>query len=238
MLSALLSASSAVLSVQAVRAIDAHPMRNDGAMDPDPSLARTLRRTVLVVALLNLAYFFVEVGVALSIGSVSLFADSVDFLEDTAVNLLIFAALGLGLRHRSMVGRLMAVIILAPAAAAAWQAVTKFGNPEPPDVVSLVVTAGGAVVVNFACAWLLARVRHHGGSLSTAAFLAARNDVVINLLIIVMGVLTAVTASGWPDIVLGLVIIALNVTAAKEVWEVAGEEHLAAKALAGDIDDD
>lgn len=34
-----------------------------------------------IVALLNLAYFFVEFTVALIIGSVSLFADSVDFLE-------------------------------------------------------------------------------------------------------------------------------------------------------------
>ena len=131
----------------------------------------------------------------------------------------------------------MALIILAPAAAAIWQAFTKVGNPEPPDVVSLVVTAGGAVVVNFVCSWLLARVRHHGGSLPTAAFLAARNDVVVNLLIIVMGVLTAVTASGWPDIVLGVVIVALNLTAAKrECGNRRGQ--LAARALAGDIDDD
>lgn len=45
-----------------------------------------LRRIVLLVALLNLGYFGVEFVVALKIGSVSLFADSVDFLEDiTAV---------------------------------------------------------------------------------------------------------------------------------------------------------
>jgi Co/Zn/Cd efflux system component len=57
-------------------------------------VTRSLRRTVLLVAALNFAYFWVEMGVALAIGSVSLFADSVDFLEDTAVNLLIFIALG------------------------------------------------------------------------------------------------------------------------------------------------
>jgi Co/Zn/Cd efflux system component len=49
-----------------------------------------------------------------------------------------------------------------------------------------------------------------------------------------MAGITAWTASGWPDIVLGLVIIALGVTAAKEVWELATEERLAAKALAGE----
>ena len=56
--------------------------------------ARRLRRIVLVVAALNLSYFFVEFTVALVAGSVSLLADSVDFLEDTAINLLIFLALG------------------------------------------------------------------------------------------------------------------------------------------------
>ena len=41
---------------------------------------RGFRRTVLLVALLNLGYFAVEFVVARLIGSVSLFADSVDFL--------------------------------------------------------------------------------------------------------------------------------------------------------------
>lgn len=54
-----------------------------------------------------------------------------------------------------------------------------------------------------------------------------------------MAFVTATTKSGWPDIILGLFIVVLNLTAAKEVWEVAGEEELAAKALAGEeIDDD
>jgi len=41
-----------------------------------------LRRVVRLVALLNLAYFGIEFSVSLAIGSVSLFADSVHFLED------------------------------------------------------------------------------------------------------------------------------------------------------------
>jgi Co/Zn/Cd efflux system component len=53
-----------------------------------------------------------------------------------------------------------------------------------------------------------------------------------------MAVLTAWTGSGWPDIVLGLVIVLVNGTAALEVWRLAGEERLAARALAGeDLDD-
>ena len=45
-----------------------------------------LRRAVTWAAALNLAWFGVEFGVARAIGSVSLFADSIDFLEDASVN--------------------------------------------------------------------------------------------------------------------------------------------------------
>ena len=195
---------------------------------------RQLRHTVLLVASLNLAYFFVEIGVALAIGSVSLFADSVDFLEDTAVNLLIVVALGWSAHRQALMGKVMAGIILVPAGAALWQAVAKFSDPSPPDPLSLALTAGGAIVVNTACALLLAQMRAHGSSMSHAAYLAARNDVVANALIIAMAATTAWTVSGWPDIVLGIVIVLINGAAAKEVWEVAEEERLAAKALAGE----
>ena len=64
------------------------------ALNDDASGESGLRRVVRLVALLNLGYFVVEFAVALRIGSVSLFADSVDFLEDASVNLLILATLG------------------------------------------------------------------------------------------------------------------------------------------------
>jgi Co/Zn/Cd efflux system component len=106
--------------------------------EPDPSspdavagTASRLRRVVLIVAGLNFAYFFVEFTVALTAGSVSLLADSVDFLEDTSVNLLIFIALGWPMVHRSVMGKVMAALILGPAVLAGWQAIERFGHPTP-----------------------------------------------------------------------------------------------------------
>lgn len=198
---------------------------------PDPQL---LRRTVLIVAALNFAYFFVEFLVALSAHSVALLADSVDFLEDTAVNVLILIALGWPLVRRAAMGKVMALVILGPAVLAGWEAIQRFAHPEPPLVVPLVAASLGAIVINGTSAWLLSRVRHHGGSLSRAAFLSARNDVLVNVAIIAMGLVTVWTDSGWPDLVLGCFIIALALRAAHEVWEVSEEERLAAKALAGE----
>ena len=53
-----------------------------------------------------------------------------------------------------------------------------------------------------------------------------------------MALVTAWTGSGWPDIVLGCVIVLVSSRAAWEVWELAGEERLAARALAGENLDD
>src|SRR6478609_5017869 len=99
-----------------------------------------LRRAVMIVALANFTYFFVEFAVAQRIASVSLFADSVDFLEDTAVNFLIFAALGWTPRRRARVGMLLAGILLIPALAFLWTAWRKLHAPTPPEPLLLSLT--------------------------------------------------------------------------------------------------
>ncbi|GGK43453.1 cation transporter [Micrococcus flavus] len=199
---------------------------------------RSLRTTVLTVALLNLAYMVVEIAVALSIRSVALVADSVDFFEDFAVNLLIFVALGWSLARRARVGKVMAGIIVLPAIAALVMAVVKIGDPEPPAAGALLWTAVGAILVNLVCVGLLSRFRADGGSLTAAAWLAARNDLIAGVVLIALAGATALTASGWADIIVGVLLVVLNGSAAKEVWEAATEEELAAKALAGEFDDD
>lgn len=184
-----------------------------------------LRRAVLAVALLNFGYFFVEFAVARSIGSVSLFADSIDFLEDTTVNLLIFAALGWTLYRRSMVGMVLAAILLVPGVFTLWAAWGKFLVSEPPDPALLSITGAGALAVNLLCAVLLARYRKHRSSLTRAAFLSARNDAFANLAIIGAALATLLTQNAWPDLIVGLTIFLINLDAAREVYRAAGKER-------------
>ena len=123
----------------------------------------TLRRAVFVVALLNLAYFGVEFAVALAIGSVSLFADSIDFLEDALINLLIFIALSWSCR--------------APRAFSAWRwpdpaysgscdAVDRLGEilaPAPPAPCAFSLAgfrrAGGESQLRLSCSPAIATMR-------------------------------------------------------------------------------
>jgi Co/Zn/Cd efflux system component len=181
---------------------------------------------VRIVAALNLAYFGIEFAVALAIGSVSLFADSVDFLEDASINFLIFAALSWTARNRARLGIALAGILFIPGLATLWTAWEKFNAPTPPQPFLLSVTGLGALAINFSCAYMLARYRDHGGSLTRAAFLSARNDALANVAIIIAGIVTAfLWYSAWPDLIVGVGIAALNVDAARAVFSAARKEH-------------
>lgn len=193
-----------------------------------PADGAGLRRAIRLVAILNLAYFGIEFAVALAIGSVSLFADSIDFLEDASVNFLILIALGWSAARRARVGMILAGLLLVPGIATLWTAWQKFSLQVPPAAVPLALAGVGALAVNLSCALLLVRYRQHAGSLTRAAFLSARNDALANVAIIGAGLATVAVRSAWPDLVVGLGIALMNAGAAREVYLAARKERRAA----------
>ena len=119
---------------------------------------------------------------------------------------------------------MLAALLLVPAAAFLWTLGAKLMHPTPPAAEALTLVGLGALAVNLTAALLLARHRKAEGSLTKAAFLSARNDALANVGIIAAGLVTASYPSIWPDILVGLVIAAMNLDAAHEVWEAAHEE--------------
>lgn len=112
---------------------------------------------------------------------------------------------------------------------AARTAYRSFIDPAPPQPFLLTVTGAGALAINPSRAFLLAAFRHESGSLTRAAFLSARNDALANIAIIGAGLVTAfVWSSAWPDLIVGLGIAAMNMDAAREVWDAARDDHRAA----------
>ncbi|MBX9933924.1 MAG: cation transporter [Methylobacterium sp.] len=196
---------------------------------PDPAL----RPVVARVAGLNLGYFGIEIAVALAIGSVALIADSLDFLEDAAINLLIFAGIGWSVRNRARLGMALAGILLLPALATAYAAWEKFATLAPPDPLPLTLTGLGALAVNMTCAAMLSAHRDGSGSLTRAAFLSARNDAYANLAIIAAGLVTALTLSPWPDLVAAAGIAVLNADSAGDIIRAARAEWRAATTADG-----
>ena len=123
---------------------------------------QALARTARLAVVLNLGYFGIEVAVALAIGSVSLFADSVDFLEDASIGILLVVGLAWSARARARLGMILAVVILVPGLATLVMAWLRFADCTPPQPLAIGLTGLGALAVNATCAFLLAR-RARGG---------------------------------------------------------------------------
>ena len=190
----------------------------------------TLRRTVIVVALANLIYFTIELHFGRIYNSVALIGDSVDFLEDASVNILIFLAIGWSLAKRQRVSYLLALLLLIPGIAFLWNSIRQLADPEIPNGTGMGWIGLGALFVNVTCALLIARHKSDEGGLVVAAYYSARNDAIANILIIIAAIITIRTTSVWPDLITGIVIFALNSTAAKEIISAArkeGKDHRA-----------
>lgn len=183
-----------------------------------------LRKTVLTVATLNLFYFVVEFYFGRLYDSVALIGDSIDFLEDASINILIALAIGWSLRKRQVVTYFLAILLLVPGVAFLWNAIHQILSPEIPVGEGMSVVGFGALIINVFCAFLIARHRSEEGGLVMAAFYSARNDAIANLFIIGAGFITVLTPSIWPDLIIGIAIFVMNADAAKEVIEASRKE--------------
>ena len=192
--------------------------------DKKPVNQTSFRRTLIIVALLNLAYFLIEFSAALKINSVSLFADSIDFLEDTFVNLLIFFSYLITSTLRPKISKILVIIILLPGLTALWAAWEQVMRPSMPEAFELTLVGLGALLINFTCTIILMRFRKNDESLTKAAFLSARNDVLSNLTIITAGLTIMIYPSIWPDLIAGIIVFSINFDAAYKVYKIANTE--------------
>ena len=184
----------------------------------------SFKKAVFFVAILNLLYFFVEFIVALNIRSVSLLADSIDFIEDASINFLIFFAVSLTTIKKARISILLSIIMLLPGIIALWAIWQQIIHQEPPAPVELSTVAFGALIINCLCTLILMKFRNYSGSLTKAAFLSARNDAFANIAIILTGIITILYPSVWPDILVGLFIAYIRTESALVIYKNATKE--------------
>ena len=185
---------------------------------------KSFKKAVLLVAVLNLLYFFIEFIAALNIRSVSLLADSIDFIEDASINFLIFFAISLTLAKKAKVSIILSIIMILPGLTALWAIWQQVLYQEPPRPIELSLVAFGALIINCLCTFILIRFKNFSGSLTRGAFLSARNDALSNIAIILTGIITFFLPSIWPDIIVGIFIAFLRTESALEIFNKAMRE--------------
>ena len=134
-------------------------------------------------------------------------------------------AIGWSLRKQQVASYFLALLLLIPGTTFIWNAINQFSNPVTPDGSRMGWVGFGALLVNVTCAFLIARHRHNKSGLVMAAFYSARNDAIANILIIAAGFVTTFQENIWPDLIVGVLIFAMNADAAKEIIEASRQEE-------------
>lgn len=188
-------------------------------------MSEPLKSIVARVAILNLSYFAIEFYFAQRFNSVALFSDSLDFLEDASVNILIFLSFSLAVIWRARLSYIFAFLLLLPGCSFLYNALQQIFNPITPNGDGMSIVGLGALCVNIYCAIILNKFKEIKGGLAKAAYFSARNDAIANVLIIIAGIVTLFWLSAIPDLIVGSMIFLMNADSARAILKAANREH-------------
>lgn len=181
------------------------------------------RRALWIALVVNFGMFLVEMIGGWGAGSASLLADAVDFFGDAANYALSLYALLLGSIWRSRTALLKGLsmgayggYVLAQAAWNGWQGVL-------PEATTMTAIGSLALVANVSVAALLYAYRG-GDANMRSVWLCSRNDAIGNLAILLAAAGVFGTGSGWPDLLVAVVMAGLGLSAAQQVVRQARAE--------------
>ena len=159
--------------------------------------AHRYRKVLWAALAINAAMFGIELGASVNVGSVSLLADSADFLGDAA-----------------NYGVSLFVLGMAPV----WRARAAYGKALVMGVFGVL-----ALAANGAVAAMLYAFRD-GDANMRSVWLCTRNDMIGNLAVLLAALGVFGTRAGWPDIVVAAIMALLGLSAARDVLARARSE--------------
>jgi cation diffusion facilitator family transporter len=184
---------------------------SDSCCSPPPSDDPRYRRILWIALVLNFIMFGVEIAGSVRSGSVSLLADAIDFLGDSANYAISLAVLGLAIGWRARASLIKAACMAAFGTFVLRRAIWSFlqgGTPEPLTMGAVAILA---LCVNVGVALMLYRYRT-GDSNMRSVWICSRNDALGNIAVgaAALGVLG--TGRAWPDLVVaaGMAVLALS----------------------------
>lgn len=174
------------------------------------------RRVLWIALLINAVMFGAELAASLAAGSVSLLADSADFLGDAANYGVSLFVLGMAASWRARTayakGVVMGVFGVLVLARALWVGV----GEQVPHAPTMGAIGLLALLANGAVAAMLYAFRN-GDANMRSVWLCTRNDMIGNLAVMLAALGVFGTRAGWPDIAVACIMACLGLSAARDV---------------------
>ena len=170
--------------------------------------------------LLNIVFVAIEATYGVFSYSLALLADAGHNLSDVLSLAIAWAAVVLakkvptqrftyGLTGSSILAALInGILLMIAAGAIAWEAVQRFGDPQPVAGNTVMIVAAVGIVINTATALLFMRGRK-GDINIQGAFLHMAADAAVSAGVVIAGLAIKLTGGNWLDPVVSLVIVAI-----------------------------
>jgi Co/Zn/Cd efflux system component len=197
----------------------AHCCEHESPAQPDPKY----RRILWIALIVNAAMFFVEIFFSLQSESVSLLADSIDFLGDASNYAISLWVLAMSVHVRAKASLIKASFMAIFALVVLSHAVLNVIEGVIPDAQTMTLIGFLALVANVAVAVLLYSYRN-GDSNMRSVWLCSRNDALGNVAVIIAALGVFGTGTAWPDLIVAVIMATLALTAARQIFQHAMKE--------------
>ena len=197
-----------------------HPPHHcDAALGCGAELAKPglLNKHILwLVVALNFVMFLVEVVTGLMAGSIALLADALDFMSDTASYTIALYVLNKPLKWRAGAALLKGAMMLLFGLWVLYMAIMAMLGLHQPEPLAMGLVGMLAFAVNAVSAYLVFRFSK-GDSNLRSVWICSRNDAFANLAVIVAASGVFALNTGWPDIIVALIISGLALWGAFQI---------------------
>jgi Co/Zn/Cd efflux system component len=185
---------------------------------PEGATNRAVEKSALLAALaINAILFAGEFIAGVLADSLGLVADSLDMLADAFVYSLSLLAVGGTTSKKHQIARWSGYCQFGLAVLGIIEVGRRFVSGEViPDVATMIVVATLALAGNLATLSILAKSRSKEAHMQ-ASWIFTSNDIKVNLLVIMSGVLVSIVDSGIPDLVVGGIIFIIVARGARQI---------------------
>lgn len=180
------------------------------------SLANRQRNVLAWVFGINVATFVGMVTASVLSGSSALLSGTLDNLGDALTYALSMAVIGASTHAKARVAFLKGLLILAAALAVAAQIGWRLTDIEAPVASTMSVAAVLNLAANSVCLWLLSPYRTDDVNMSSS-WECSRNDVIEGFGVIGAAAAVWLFDSGWPDMVVAVILLAIILRSAARV---------------------
>lgn len=184
------------------------------------------RRILQIALAANAVMFAVELIGGLQANSVSLIADAVDFAGDAANYGLSLAVLSMAAVWRSRAALIKGLSMGAYGVFVLVHAFWNFVSGTVPESVTMGAIGALALAVNVAVAGMLYAYRE-GDANMRSVWLCSRNDAIGNIAVIIAAGAVSLLHTGWPDVLIALLIGSLALLSSRSVVRRAQDELVA-----------